>query len=106
MGIIRQTMPSLAISQVIRVIIGVMGRIIMGIIIGMPMLIMGFMPIIGIIPPTIGLMPMPMFIMGFTPIMGFMPMFIMGFTPIIGIIPPIIGLCMLFIGIEFAAVIM
>ncbi|ATB32177.1 hypothetical protein MEBOL_005653 [Melittangium boletus DSM 14713] len=66
MGIIRQIIPSLPISHVIRLIMGM--RIIMGIIMGIPP-IMGFMPIIGM-PP----------IMGFMPIIG-MP-----------IMPPIIGI--------------
>jgi hypothetical protein len=61
-GVIRQTIPSLAISQLIRAIIG--PRIIMGIIIGMPIIGMGIPipPIIGMgipIPPIIGIIPGP-----------------------------------------------
>lgn len=107
-GIILQTMPSLPISIVILHIIGMfimpMGFMpIIGIIIGMPMPIIGFiMPfIIGIMfiigfimPPIIGIM----FIIGFMPIMGFIP--IIPFIPF-GI-ELIIGIPMLaFIGIAF-----
>jgi hypothetical protein len=69
-GVIRQTIPSLAISQLIRAIIG--PRIIMGIIIGMPIIGMGIPipPIIGMgipIPPIIGMgIPIP-------PIIGIIP---------------------------------
>jgi hypothetical protein len=88
-GIIRHTMPSLAISQFIFPIIG--PRIIMGIIIGVPIIGIG-MPI----PPIIDIgMPIP-------PIMGIgMPIPIIGIPcPIIpGIIPPIIGMDMPDIGI-------
>src|SRR3569832_810308 len=82
-------MPSLPISMVIFLIIG------------MPMPIIGFMPIIGIII----VMPMPipiMFIIGFMTIMfimGFMPIMpIMGFMPIIGI------MCCCIIGIWFIGI--
>jgi hypothetical protein len=59
-GIIRQTIPSFPISQLIRAIIG--PRIIMGIIIGMPIIGIGMPipPIIGMgipIPPIIGIIP-------------------------------------------------
>ncbi len=80
-------MPSLPISHVMRAII--IGRIIMGIgiIIGMPFIIIGFiMPIIGFMPFIIGMPIMPL-IMGIWFIMG---------MPIIGIWPFIefiIGIC-------------
>lgn len=97
-GIILHVMPSLVISQVILHIIGIMPMPIIGIIIGMPFIML---PIIGImLPPIIGIM----FIIGFIPIIGIM--FIMGFMPIIGFIIGIefiIGIPMfeLFVGIAF-----